>query len=619
MRGLVKVGEVEDQYSEVSEVVNLYNKVPKVLFNNVVFIGVVAAYFLFVLNFPLIKHVYNIYQESKTSSGDSISILFLISALVAIGLLLNAIFLLLFSWRYVLKPGLIIITLIGAASTYATWRYGILFDKGMIRNFLQTNSHEALSYLSWSAVFSYALLGVVPALLIAFAPITYARGVLRSMALRGGVLACSLAIAGGVILTNFQQFSFIGRNNPTLNKEINPTTIVYNTFKVVKEDYFTAPPEPVSLGDDAKILTSRKDPMALIMVLGETGRAANYQYRGYGRETNEFTSALPVIGFKHVTSCGTATARSVPCMFSNLTQAKFSEELTINRDNVLDVLKKSGVDVTWMDNQSDCKGVCDKVKVVNIIADQDEMCSGGQCYDGVFLEKVRPFLQNIKQDTVIGVHIMGSHGPRYYERYPANFEKFSPACSRPDVENCSVAEVVNAYDNTIRYTDYVVAGLIKLLEDAPVKNTALLYMSDHGESLGENGLFLHGMSYAFAPSFQKEIPLQIYLSDAAKESIGLDNQCLAKRAESERFSHDNLFHTLLGIFDVQTKDYNPDLDLLRACRVISPNDANDSMQRSSIGNNLIQQQSNVMADGSDNPSDSDTLNGVEGATDIDVS
>lgn len=589
--------------------INPYSKLPKILFNNVVFTAVVTVYFLFVLNYPLIKHLYIIYQDSNSGTAEGVSALFLIIAFIAVGLLLNAIFLALFSWRYVLKPGLILITLIGAASAYATMKYGILFDKGMIRNFLQTNSHEALSYLSWSSVSSYTLLGILPALFIAFAPITYPRSFLRSMAIRGGVFTCCMVIAGAVVFTNFQQFSFVGRNNPSLNKEINPTTIVYNTFKVVKEDYFTTPPDPVSLGDDAMILTSRKDPMALIMVLGETGRAANYQYRGYGRDTNEFTSALPVIGFKHVTSCGTATARSVPCMFSNLTQAKFSEELTINRDNVLDVLKKSGVDVTWMDNQNDCKGVCDKVNVVNIIADQEEMCSNGKCFDGVFLEKVRPYLENIKQDTVIGVHIMGSHGPRYYERYPANFEKFTPACSRPDVENCSVDEVVNAYDNTIRYTDYVVAGLIKLLEAAPVDNTALIYMSDHGESLGENGLFLHGMSYAIAPAYQKEIPLQIYLSDAAKKSIGLDNQCLAKRAESERFSHDNLFHTLLGIFDIQTKDYNPDLDLLRACREIDSQNSTALMQRAASEQTTPDSQ--VMTNGTELASDAEALNESE--------
>lgn len=546
-----------------------YQRLPKMLFSNVVFIGIVATYFLLVLNYPLIEHMVSIYQKSNESASDGLSLGFLIFSLVAVGLLLYAIFLILFSWRYVLKPGLIIITLIGAMCALSTVKYGIIFDQDMIRNFIQTNSAEAFSYLSFDLVLSYTLLGIIPSIIIATAAIHYPQGLLRSMLVRLGVIVGALALAALIIFSYYHELAFVGRSNSSLKREINPTTIVYSTYKVIKLDYFTTPPEPVYLGEDAQIVSKRTGPMAMILVLGETGRAANYQYRGYKRETNEFTKGLPLFNFNKVTSCGTATARSVPCMFSNLTRETFKDELVVNRDNILDVLKKAGVDITWIDNQSDCKGVCKRVKVINIKPEPSKSCLGNRCYDSILAEKAAPLLKDIQQDTLIAVHIMGSHGPRYFERYPEGFEKFTPACNRADVENCSAQDVVNTYDNTIRYTDYVISELYKALEQSSAEHKALLYISDHGESLGENGLFLHGLPYAVAPDFQKEIPLQMYLSTAAQKDLSLDSKCLTERSKNDEFSHDNLFHTLLGIFDVATKDYDPKLDILRNCRTSS--------------------------------------------------
>lgn len=547
---------------------SLYSKMPKILFNNIVFTGIVALYFLLVLNFPLIERLSDLYKKSNANGAEGVSLFFIIIGFFAIGILLYSIFLILFSWRYVLKPGLSIITLIGAMCTLGTMKYGIVFDQDMIRNFIQTNTAEAMSYLSFSSVISYTLLGIIPAFIIITAPISYPQGLVRSNLIRLSAIVGTLALAGTIVLAYYQQFSFVGRNNKSLNREINPTTVLYSAYRVVKQDYFSAPPAPVLLGEDAKIITARKEPMAMILVLGETGRAANYQYRGYDRQTNPYTSKLPMYGFNKVSSCGTATARSVPCMFSNLTRNSYKDELVINRDNVLDVLKKAGVDVTWIDNQGDCKGVCDRVNVINIKADKSPDCVGDRCYDSVLVEKVAPFLKDIQKDTVIAVHLMGSHGPRYYERYPKSFEKFTPACNRADVENCSTEEVLNAYDNTILYTDYVISNLYAALESAPTENKALLYISDHGESLGENGVYLHGLPYAFAPDVQKQVPMQLYISSSAEKKLALNEKCLKKHGEEDEFSHDNLFHTLLGIFDVNTKDYNPSLDILRACRAI---------------------------------------------------
>ena len=175
--------------------------------------------------------------------------------------------------------------------------------------------------------------------------------------------------------------------------------------------------------------------------------------------------------------------------------------------------------------------------------------------------------QDIKQDTVIAFHLIGSHGPRYYERYPQHMRTFTPDCRRPDVENCSLEEVVNSYDNSIRYTDYVIFSLIEevLEQHMDEVDPMLLYVSDHGESLGENGIFLHAAPYEIAPQEQIKVPLQLWLPKTTAQSLTLSKPCLIKKADRGGFSHDNLFHTVLGLMQVKTAEYRPALDITFSC------------------------------------------------------
>lgn len=541
-----------------------------IAFNNIGFLAIVSLYFVSVLNYPLWRHVYEIFTKSE--SAEHLNAWFIVAAVIAIYTLIYALLIILASYKHVQKPLLVLITLLGALCTYASTKYGIIFDQDMIRNFAQTNVSEATSYLSFSSVLSFILLGMVPAVLIIKAPITYLPKWWRSVLLRVSVLASCLVIALTLVLTNYQQFSFIGRNNRTLGKEINPSQVLIASYKLIKDDYFTTPAEPVFLGGDGVPEITRKKPLLTIFVLGETARAANYELLGYDKPTNEFTKPLNLFNFAKVSSCGTATAQSVPCMFSNLTRANFDNKKVVNRDGVLDVLKKNNIDITWIDNEQDCKGVCKNVKTINITPDDTKYCKNGSCLDEIVLDKVKPFVQGIKKDTLIAVHIMGSHGPRYYERYPKSFERFTPTCNRPDVENCTTTEVINAYNNTILYTDYVVASLIKVLDTATMANglhlpnRALIYVSDRGESLGENGMYLHGFPYAVAPEEQKHVPMQAYFSKGAVKNLKLDRDCLTKRAQSTSFSHDNIFHTLIGLYDINTVDYDYDMDIFAPCR-----------------------------------------------------
>jgi lipid A ethanolaminephosphotransferase len=270
--------------------------------------------------------------------------------------------------------------------------------------------------------------------------------------------------------------------------------------------------------------------------------------------------------FTDVESCGTATAMSVPCMFSDLPRSEFSLGTARYRDTVLDILQRTGIAVSWVDNQSGCKWVCARVPTEEAQAYDAESCHDGECLDEALLRVLDRKLPQVARDGLITLHAMGSHGPTYYRRVPEGREVFKPICATERIDTCSDEEIVNTYDNTIAYTDYILAGMIDRLAAVQQRvDTVLLYVSDHGESLGEAGLYLHGQPWLMAPKVQKHVPMLLWFSADTPARLNLDTACLRGRL-GEKASHDNLSHTLLGLFDVKTQVYRQDLDLLRTCR-----------------------------------------------------
>ncbi len=531
------------------------------------FLGVVALLtllFTSVSNLALWRHVYQIIGDN-----EGLSWFFVLSVPVAIFLLLYAIFLILFSWRYVLKPAFVVLLLTCAGATYAAWSYGTIFDSGMITSVLETNVAEASSYLSWSSLATMVVLGIIPSILLLKTKIYYPRWLMTQVQ-RGGAIVGSLALALALIVPFYQQYSFVGRNNHTLGKEILPTSYVFYSFRYVKDRYFTEPMPYVALGANARKASTSDKPKLMFLVVGETARAQNFSQLGYTRPTNRFTDMEPTLTFD-IASCGTYTSYSLPCMFSNLSREQFdpkSGAVGSVRDGILQVLKKSGVQVTWLENDGGCKGVCKDIATIEIKPQQDDpkYCTKDTCYDKVMLSYADQLSRNVTEDTVIVFHLIGSHGPRYYERYPERFRTYQPDCNRPDVENCAVAEIVNAYDNTIAYTDYVIYQLIEILEQRFDHNDPmLLYLSDHGESLGENNIYLHAAPYALAPAEQKRVPLQLWLPNASADDMRIDLSCLKGLTARKHFSQDNLFHTLMGLMQVTSSEYDSSYDLLAQC------------------------------------------------------
>ncbi|WP_429026994.1 phosphoethanolamine transferase [Aeromonas media] len=522
--------------------------------------------FALVFNWPIFLHFYRILTALEhVKAGFALSIpLVLIAAL-------NAVFLP-FTFRYLLKPFFTFLIVTASLVSYAMLKYGIIFDVGMVQNILETNSGEATSYLNASVVLWFLLTAVLPVLGLLWIKVEYPTPWYKGLGLRFGSIALSLLFLVGVAALYYQDYASVGRNNHSIVKEIVPSNYVRGLYRYARDILFATPVPYEPIGTDARVVAKSDKPTLMFLVVGETARSQNYSLNGYQKQTNGFTmKESDLVSFRDVRSCGTATAVSVPCMFSNLTRREYDETLAKSRDGLLDVLQHAGVSVLWKENDGGCKGVCNHVPTLEIEPKTfPEYCEGDSCYDEVLLQGLDQQIAGMKGkqgSKLVAFHLMGSHGPTYYRRYPAADRVFLPDCPRSDIENCSNEELVNTYDNTIRYTDKVLSQLIDKLKTLESQyNVGLVYLSDHGESLGAMGLYLHGTPYKFAPDDQTRVPLLTWFSPQLQRDRQLDQDCLRQEAGSKRFSHDNLFHSMLGIMDVQTQVYDGKLDLFKPCR-----------------------------------------------------
>ena len=322
------------------------------------------------------------------------------------------------------------------------------------------------------------------------------------------------------------------------------------------------------IGSDATLSSNfknQKKPNLTVVVVGETARSQSFSLGNYSRPTNSELTNKDIIYYDNVSACGTSTAVSLPCMFSKLDRANYSYEAGSSQENVLDVIQRAGYAVEWIDNNTGDKGLADRAIYTQVTyADDAKFCGEGECIDGILVQEVEKRLPKIKNNTLLVLHQIGSHGPSYYLRYPREFEKFKPACKTSNFFDCTREEIVNAYDNSIAYTDKVIADLISLLQKQDQINTSMMYISDHGESLGENGLFLHGTPYFMAPEEQTKVPMILWLSENYKSMTSIKTACL-KTKSTQEYSHANFFHSLLAMTGVQTVEYKPSLDIFNNC------------------------------------------------------
>ncbi len=370
------------------------------------------------------------------------------------------------------------------------------------------------------------------------------------------------------VAASFKDYAAFGRNNRQVKSIINVVNyhagIISHTKRVLQANktfqiIASAHRAPTQ---DGKL-------KVFVMILGETARTANFSLQGYQKKTNPLLEKQNIAYFNNVTSCGTATAVSVPCIFSHLSKSNFEVSDAQYMENLIDLIQKSGYDIYWQENDSGCKHVCDRVekKVDVVFQNNPKYCHGRFCYDGVLLENLDDILTKITKDTVIVLHTMGSHGPTYYQRYPDEFKKFIPTCDTKDIQTCTNEEIINTYDNTILYTDYIISSSIDILKKYPFYKSSLLYISDHGESLGEKNMYLHGMPYAIAPKEQTHVPMLFWMNDLMQKKDNINYQCLKETAKRNLFSHDNIFHSILSVLEINSAVYNKQYDVFNKCKI----------------------------------------------------
>lgn len=468
-----------------------------------------------------------------------------------------------------IKPAAVVLLLVSAVCSYFMDSFGAVIDRSMLVNVANTDTHEAGDLLHGAFWWHVLLTGVLPALVFSRLRIRPER-LFPALRQRALISLGSVMLLLAVALPQYNALSFWGREHREVRLLVNPTYPLYSAWRFAKGLLPQGPARPLkaTAPDAARavpVATSR--PLLVVLVLGETARAQNFQLDGYERATNpQLSQITDLINFADARSCGTATAESVPCMFSGLGRAHFRRERAQAQENVLDVLARTGVQVQWWDNDSGCQGVCKRLPSRTLEKDPDPaFCSDGQCHDGVLLRDLDQALPAAGQAGLLVLHTKGSHGPAYFKRYPDSARHFQPDCRDENVQRCSQEQIVNAYDNTLVYTDALLAQAIERLRGASAQlDSVLIYVSDHGESLGENGVYLHGLPYAIAPEQQTRVPLMAWMSPGARSRLGIDPAC-AMQAAARSVSHDHLFHSLLGLFSVRTRAYDPGLDLFGAC------------------------------------------------------
>ncbi|MDP5187928.1 MAG: phosphoethanolamine--lipid A transferase [Alishewanella sp.] len=488
--------------------------------------------------------------------------------LLSMLLLLNLLLLVLLSVNRLQKPISIALFALGAISLYFIDNFGIVIDKSMLQNAIETDAAEAQGILSLNLYWQVITIMLFPFLASTLIKI---RRLPRMQWLKYWLLCVVLIMLAlsSIVVVEYAQLAPFFRNNRDVKHMALPFSTVSAAVSMgntLLQQQF--PTEFTLLGQDAVRVpyVGTNKPRLIIMVLGETARADHFQLNGYQRATNPKLSQLPVFSFQQVSSCGTATAHSVPCMFSHMGRQHYDERIAKNSSNVLDILQRSGVAVTWLDNNSGCKGVCDRVATELLFQkQQSEDCQNGQCLDSIILPAVdKQIALDLTTDRLIVVHQLGSHGPEYFKRSAEQDKHFLPECGDKQLQLCEPSSIINAYDNSIVATDHLLADLINRLQQKTDFQTALFYVSDHGESLGENGVYLHGLPYFMAPDAQTHVPLIWWMSPDYASANTLTTTCLRDKA-TEPYSHDNVFHSLLGMFNVQTAVYQRNKDMFQGC------------------------------------------------------
>lgn len=514
----------------------------------------ISIFFVLFFNISFFEKVLMIYPPNGAN------IFFILSLSLVLMCFINILLNLVRS-QFTTKPLLFILLFFSASAAYVMDSYGTVLDESMILNIFHTDSHEVLDLLSFKLLLYFIFLWILPCVFIykiKIPSLTFKQEIISRLK----SILVSLAVITVLLFSFGKNYASFFRQQKTLRFYTNPTYYLYSVGKYVSHFLISSNLNVDPLGRDAFVNGNSKKKKLIIFVVGETARRDHFSLNGYDKLTNPYLKNENVVSFTNMTSCGTSTAVSVPCVFSNFGRQNFSNKKAATTENLLDVLSHTKkVNVLWRDNNSDSKGVALRVPFEDFKQPSKNTICDPECRDVGMLVGLQEYINQKKDENIfIVLHQMGNHGPAYYKRYPQAFEKFTPACKTSELEKCTNEEINNAYDNAILYTDYFLSQVISLLKDnSKTFGTSMIYVSDHGESLGEKGIYLHGLPYFMAPDEQKNIATIMWFGGDLSHKV--DYKLLKKRS-TEPFSHDNIFHTFLGLMDIKTQEFNKDLHIL---------------------------------------------------------
>ena len=539
---------------------DIFKSWPKVTIHSEIYTLILSVYISTLLNQKLWAQLSDI-QTDQSLTNQAIFGLALFVLLTT----LNYWILSLISWGRSQKIVLGLVTLAVASAAHFSNTYDVHYDTSMMANLLATDYAESRELLSWRwlwSVWIYSVPVVLLGLSTRISKLTVTRKVTHKLIGVSATLVLSLMC----LLPQLKTFTSVMRNHHDLRHYAIPVSMVVSGIRQATVLKAVPAEKLVKIGEDAQYQApvDKKNEL-MVIVVGETVRAANWGLSAYSRDTTPLLRKKYVINFPYAVSCGTNTETSVPCMFSVYGRENYSERKIKETQNLLHIVHKVGFGVTWIDNQSGCKGVCAGLEFVDAKKFSDPKdCFEGHCYDSNLLSALEWSIDHQAGNQVIVLHQIGNHGPAYYKRYPENHAFYQPECRDTNLDRCSKESLINAYDNSIRYTDKLLSGVIDLLEKQKNKNVSMIYVSDHGESLGEKGVYLHGMPYAIAPKEQKEVPMMFWFSEQYQKTYAKSVACL-KQQSKDPAHHDHIFHTVLGLLNIQTASKKQEMDLSQVC------------------------------------------------------
>ena len=507
----------------------LHKRISLFVFSCVVSIGTLLLY-----NLPFFGYV-----ADNTNEGSFGKMLLMVS-LVVIMLALNFMmtYLAVFLLRIVGRILLAIFSIINATAVYFITTYNVMIDATTIENVFNTRYSEASGFFSWSLWAFILGFGVLPALFCLLQPVDFGKA--KKMGLW---CAGSLAVVLVTALANYNQMLFVSQHDTELGGLLQPWSYVANTIRIISLSH-DEQVEEIKL-PDGKITDDEK--AVVVLVIGESARKANFQLYGYKRATNPLLSEQEGLKVYEATSCATYTTAGSKAILEPQ-----------NSDELYELLPnyafRAGVDVVWRtSNWGEPPIHIDEYVTDDELAMQYPAERDG--YDGILFAGLRERIASSKKNKVLIIlHTSTSHGPKYADKYPKEFEVYKPVAKNVEEGQQHVDLLVNAYDNTIRYTDYLLDSLINTLRSMSDWHSAMIFISDHGESLGETKMFMHGLPMRLAPKYQYEIPFLVWTSDGFREYRSDLPAVLEQHY---------VFHSVLNLLSVQSPAYNREYDLFK--------------------------------------------------------